>query len=419
MQRSLAARPFVRTMALASIAGLVACLVAAAASAADPAAGDWPQWRGPDRTGISAETGWRTDWAANPPKTLWKVPVGIGFSTVSISKGRLYTMGNAGGKDTVFCLNADTGEKVWGHSYPCGDVDRPGPRCTPTVDGDKVYTLSQAGDLFCLNAADGKVVWQATVTKQFGVKKPQWGFACSPMVLGKDLVIDIGPIVALDKESGKEVWRGGKDAPAYGSPFAFKLGDKTLIASFNASGPIVVDAAGGKVVGTAKWKTSYDVNSVTPIVVDNTFFISSGYDRGAAVFEIAANGLKNVWENKNMKNHANNCVLWKGFLYGFDGQVDQGPLSCIEYKTGAKKWSTKDVKAGALMIADGKIIAQHAKGDLVVAEASPDGYKELGRIKIFPGDSETCWTQPVLANGRIYCRSHHPGELVCLDVKGK
>jgi outer membrane protein assembly factor BamB len=418
MERSLATGVFIWALVLASAAGL-ATFLGAAASAADPAAADppgtsgpndWPQWRGPDRTGVSAETGWRTDWAANPPKTLWKVPVGVGFSTVSVSGGRLYTMGNADGKDTVFCLNAETGEKVWAHSYPVGNVDHPGTR---------IYTLSQAGDLFCLGAADGKVVWQSQVTKDFGVKKPQWGFACSSVVLGKNLIIDLGPVVALDKATGKEVWRGGTDAPAYGSPFAFKLGDKTLIASFNASGPIVVDAADGKVVGKSKWETAWKVNAVTPIVVGDTFFISSGYDRGAAVFQIGPDGLKTVWENRNMRNHANNCVLWKGFLYGFDGQVDQGSLTCVEYKTGEKKWAAKDVKAGALMAADGKLIAMHSKGDLVVAEAAPEAYKELGRIKVFPGDAETCWTQPVLSNGRIYCRSHHPGDLVCLDVKGK
>jgi len=406
---------FMVLAAAVTVTALLAAIAQAAAPAAGAASTDWPQWRGPDRTGISAETGWRTDWAANPPKVLWKKNVGAGFSSFSVVGGKVYTLGNAGEKDTVFCLDAATGNEVWKHSYPCGEVDRPGTRATPTVDGGRVYTLSQEGHLFCLDAATGKVVWQVQVTKQFGVKKPQWGFACSPLVLGDALILDVGPIVSLKKDTGAVLWKSGTDRAGYSSPFAFQVGQETLIASFNASGPIVVSAADGKCLGRAEWKTEYDVNAATPIAVGNTFFISSGYDRGAAVFEVADGGLKKVWENKNMRNHANNCVLAGGFLYGFDGQVDQGALTCIEYKTGEKKWAEKSVKAGALMLADGKLLCMSSKGELVAAAASPDGYKELGRIKVL---GDTCWTTPVLSGGRIFCRNHE-GDVVCLDVKGR
>jgi outer membrane protein assembly factor BamB len=385
-----------------------------AAAPADPGA-DWPQWRGPDRTGISAETGWRANWTEEAPKTLWKAAVGIGFSTVSVAKGKVYTMGNADAKDTVWCFGADDGKVVWQQSYPCGDVDHPGPRCTPTVDGKTVYTLSQAGDLYSFDADTGKINWNLGATKQFGVKKPQWGFACSPLVMGSQLVLDLGPIVVLDKGTGQLVRKAGADTAGYASPFPFKLGGDTCLASFNANGPIVVNAADGKVLGRSEWKTSYDVNAVTPIIDGDTMFISSGYGRGACLFKVAASGLTAVWENKNMKNHANNCVLWKGCLYGFDGQVDQGSLTCIDLKTGAKKWAEASVKAGALMLADGKLICMSSKGELVAAEASPEKFKELGRVKLLTG---TCWTMPVLSGGRIWCRNH-PGDLLCLDVRGK
>jgi len=283
------------------------------------------------------------------------------------------------------------------------------------VDGDRVYTLSNRGHLFCLGAADGKVRWAVDVPRQLGAKPPQWGFACSPLVLGDRLIIDVGPLVALEKMTGRVVWKTGEDTAGYASPYAFEHGGKTLIASFNASGPIVVEAEGGALVARERWKTSYDVNAVTPIVKDDTLFYSSGYNVGAAVFKLADGALQQVWRNKNMRNHSNNCVLWNGYLYGFDGQVNEGPLTCIDYATGEKRWSEPTIRAGGLMLADGKLICMSADGACVLVEASPDACNILGRKELFQ-KKDTNWTHPILANGRIWCRSHK-GDLVCLDVR--
>lgn len=406
-------------MLLAALIGLTVALAAGVSPAAAPPAAaasttDWPQWRGPERTGISAETGWMAQWPA-PPRTVWKAAVGEGYSSVAVAAGRVYTMGFSGGQDAVWCFDAATGRLVWKQSYPCEAGEYPGPRCTPTVDGDKVYTLSRLGELHCFDAATGKIAWNVNVAKVAAAKRPQWAFACSPLVLGKQVIVDVGPIVALDKADGKLAWKAGEDLAGYGSPLAFTLNGATMIASFNDYGPIVVDPAGPKVVARARWQTQYGVNAVTPIVQGDTLFISSGYNRGAALFQIAGDALKPVWENKNMRNHTNNCVLWNGCLYGFDGQVDQGALTCLDYKTGERKWVEKTVKAGALMLADGKLIVQSSKGDLIVAEASPAAYKELARAPVLTG---TCWTTPVLSGGRIFCRNHK-GDLVCVDVAGK
>jgi len=379
--------------------------------------GDWPAWRGPDRTGISTETRWRTDWAADPPKVLWQVQVGKGFSTVSVSGGRVYTMGNSGGADTVWCIDAETGKPLWRHRYRCQPHQYEGPRCTPTVDGDRVYTLSNRGHLFCLEALTGKVRWLVEVPKRLRAKPPQWGFACSPLVLGDRLIIDVGPVAALDKMTGKVLWTAGSDPAGYGSPYAFKHGDKMLIASFNAHGPILVEADGGQILERVRWKTAYDVNAVTPIIRGDTLFYSSGYNVGAAVFKISDTGLQQVWRNRNMRNHANNCVLWKGHLYGFDGQVNAGALTCIDYETGEKRWSEPTLKAGGLMLADGVLICMVASGDCVIVKASPEACTILGRKKLFTKD-DTCWTHPVLSAGHLYCRSHK-GDLACLDVWGK
>jgi outer membrane protein assembly factor BamB len=404
--------PAVRQTGAALLAGV---LVLASAGAAG--AGDWPSWRGPESTGISAESGWLSEWPADGPPVLWEAKIGKGFSTVSVADGRAYTMGNENEVDSVWCIGAEDGKLQWQHRYPCKPHQYEGPRCTPTVDGDRVYTLSNRGHLFCLGAADGKVKWFVEVTDTVGVKPPQWGFACSPLVRGDHLIIDVGTIVALEKMTGKVVWKSGSDPAGYGSPYPFEHGGKTLLASFNAHGPIVVEADGGKVVARERWKTAWDVNAVTPIVKGDTLFYSSGYNVGAAVFKLAGGSLQEVWRNKNMRNHANNCVLRNGYLYGFDGQVNEGPLTCIAYDTGEKRWSEPTLRAGGLMLADGKLILMSAAGECAVVEASPEACKILGRKKLFE-KKDTCWTHPVLANGLIYCRSHK-GDLACLDVRKK
>ena len=379
-------------------------------------ADDWPQWRGPNRDGISKETGWRTQWPEGGPKVLWRADVGAGYSSFAVVGGRVYTMGNADKNDTVFCLNADTGEIVWRKSYPCGEGDHPGPRATPTVDGKVVYTLSREGHLLALDAASGNPIWGKHLPKDFGAKPEQWGFACSPLVLGDRLILDAGPTLALNKQTGALVWKSGEDKAGYSSPTVFEVAGKTLLAVFPEFGPILRQAADGKELARLRWETEYGVNVATPIVQGNRVFFSSGYGKGCTLLELGDSGWKQVYQNKNMRNHANSCILWEGHLYGFDGQVDGGgKLVCLDFQTGERKWQQGGLGTGALMLADGKLIVISERGDLVVAEASPAAYRELARTKVL---EKTCWTMPVLANGRIYCRNHE-GKIVCVDVRAK
>ncbi len=405
-----------RTASFCETGARLLCLAAFVFSTS-AAAADWPAWRGPNRDGISAESGWKIP--AGEPKVLWQQTIGIGFSSVSVAGAHVYAMGNADGNDVVWCLDADTGKPVWRHEYPCKEGSYPGTRMTPTVDGDMVFTLSREGHIYGLNAKTGAVVWSKHAKKDFGVKNEPagWGLSCSPLVAGDLVIFDLGKVLAFKKTDGSLAWEAGGDAPGFASPVMFKLGGKEYLTSFNVSGLVIYDFAARKEAARHTWKTRYDVNAATPIVADNAIFISSGYDRGCTLLTFDGKSLKPVYEHKEMRNHVNNCVLVEGHLYGFDGQQgSNGALKCIELATGKVKWSQGGVKVGALMVAGGRIVAMLDGGDLLIAEASPGAFKQLARAKVLGGQ---CWTYPVLCGGRIYCRSNQQKELVCIDVSGK
>ncbi|MBI3919793.1 MAG: PQQ-like beta-propeller repeat protein, partial [Armatimonadetes bacterium] len=244
---------------------------------------DWPQYRGKNRDGISTEKSWLGQWPGEGPKTLWKASVGVGFSAVSVSNGRAITMGNTQDVDTVYCFDALTGRELWRHSYPC--LNRPnlyegGPNSTPTVSDVHVYALSRTGQLFCLEAASGKPVWKKDLQADFAAPMPDWGFTCSPLVVGNMLVVEVGAqgasVVAFKKATGEVLWKSGNDRVAYSSPVAFKLGDDACLACFMAPGLVVLKSADGSEVCRHLWKTSYDVNAATPIITGDRIFLSSG-----------------------------------------------------------------------------------------------------------------------------------------------
>lgn len=377
-------------------------------------AADWREWHGPNRDAISEEAGWKADG----PKEAWRAEVGVGFSSVSVAAGKAYTMGNINGEDIVWCFDEKTGKVNWSHKYACEVGQHKGPRATPTVDGDRVYTLSQKGHLFCLGAADGKVIWDADITKTLKARqtKHNWGFACSPLVRGDQLILDVGPVAALDKKTGKKIWDAGSAEAGFSSPRVMKDGAKEYVLGFNAEGLLLVDANGGKKVDEYKWDTQYMVNSATPIPSGDKIFISSGYGRGCALLRLEGGKLKKVYENTVMRNHCNSSVLYKGHLYGFDGQQgSRGALKCMDFESGEVKWESPPAKIGSLMIADGKIIAMLDGGELMIAVADPGSFKQLSKTAVLSGK---CWTYPVLANGRIFCRSNEGGTLVCLNAGG-
>ncbi|GDX39996.1 alcohol dehydrogenase [Armatimonadota bacterium] len=370
---------------------------------------DWPQWRGANRLGISTESTWSVG-RGTPPKA-WQANVGEGFSSVAVVRGKLYTMGNVGGKDWVHCLNADTGRVIWQKTYSCpSGGDYSGPRCTPTVDGDKVYTLSRDGQAFCFSADKGAILWKANIAQLANANEPQWGFASSPLIDGGVAIYNVSSAgVALDKNTGRVAWKSPSGDAGYSSPLPHNLGGVHGVALFTAQGVISVDPRNGAKQWGHPWNTQFNVNSADPIIIGNNVFISSGYGKGCALLNVVGGRASVVYQNRNMRNHFHTCLLLDGYLYG----NDDGRLKCSELRTGRVMWEQGGIGKGGLMMADRKIIALTEQGELIVANANPNQFQVVARSKVLEGE---CWTDPVLANGKLYCRSHE-GTLICLDVR--
>ena len=388
-------------------------------------AGDWPRWRGPNINGISDETGWQAKWSDDGPKRLWKAKVGTGFSSVTVANGRAYTMGNSGrsrGKeqDTVFCFDAATGKELCSHSYGA-KLDPKyydgGTSATPTIDSDKVYTLSKDGLLMCFEAAEGKIIWQKDVARAVKAKRPTWGFASSPVIINDALLVNVGTYgTCLDKTSGNIIWQTGRGASGYSSMVPYVRDGQRELVLFAADEVVGLDPKTGKKRWGYPWKTKYGVNSADPILLGDMVFISSGYDRGCALLKVAGGKAAKVWENKNMCNHFNACVLIDGHLYGFSGNTGRGTLRCLEMANGKMKWEEKSFGGfGALQAIGQKLLIISNQGELVVADTNPDEFTEVSRAQV---TGPKCWTTPVLANGRVYCRNSR-GDLVCLDLTRK
>ncbi|MEO7319795.1 MAG: PQQ-binding-like beta-propeller repeat protein [Chthoniobacteraceae bacterium] len=388
----------------------------------DHACADWLHYRGPTMNGISTEKGWSAEFPATGPKQLWKVDLGIGTASVTVSGDRLYSMGNQNGNDVIQCLDTKTGAKVWKHQYPL-DLDpnmfEGGPRSTPTIDGGRVYTVSHQGDLWCLDAATGKKIWYKHYQQGFGGRRPQWGYAGSPTIDGNVVLLDVGgkgsSTVALDKATGAVVWKAGDDEAGYASPVVASIGGKKTIVIFKASHLVGLDAKGGKELWRTEWKTSYDVNAATPVILGDRILISSGYNHGAALIGISGGKAREVWKNKSLREHFNSPVVVGNSIYGVDGNAGGGNLVCLDFDTGAVKWIEKSTKGGSLISADGKLIVLTEKGELVIADAVPTGFHAISRAPLMSG---RCWVQPVLSGGRLFLKNN-AGTLACYDLRAK
>lgn len=377
---------------------------------------DWPQWRGMNHDGISAERGWFRAWPASGPKPLWKRNVGIGFSSVSVSSGRVFTMGNTiTNVDTIWCLDAASGRVLWSNSYPCALDPRyyeGGPGATPTIDGERVLTFSKKGHVFCLDAASGQKIWSRNIADELSLKLPEWSFAGSALVEGDLVILNAGSAgTALDKKTGRIVWSSSPERSGYATPVPFELNDQRAVVIFSAKALVAVDPRTGRRLWEFPWESSRDVNAADPIIRGDKIFISSS--TGSALLQVRSNEVSVVWNKPNfMRNYFNPSVLMGNFLYGIDGTTHRPTaLACVDFNTGELKWSQPNFGSGALMAADNKLIILD-KGELIIADATPEKYTERARAQVIGGK---CWTVPVLANGRIYSRNA-VGDLVCVDA---
>ncbi len=397
-------------------------------------ADDWPHWRGPQYNGISAEVNWIGDWPATEPNVLWEQQVGMGFSSIAVADGRVYTMGSAlrtikvasggarGGMtqkevqmEDVFCLDPNTGDVLWIHSYPAAlrlnDLYAGGPHATPTIADSNVYTFSKQGLALCLDAHDGTVLWERDLVAEHGVRVPRYGFAGSPYVDANLVVFNAGTHgTALYLADGSLAWGTGTSDCGYSTPLPFDFEGQRCLALMGQRTFAAVHPQTGQVVWTHPWVTKYNANIPDPIVHDQMMFVSTGYNEGAALFDVVMLPVLELWFKKNVQTFLNTAVFWEGFLYGAN-DFDK-TLCCVEFSTGDIMWTEKGFGNGGVTLADGKLIALSGTGNLCIAEASPAGYHELGKGRIL---SDTCWTVPVLAHGKIYARNA-AGKLVCVEL---
>ncbi len=449
-----------------SIAKFIAAVLVSGSISLSARADDWPQFRGPNRDGISRETGWLTQWPAQGLKVLWKQPVGRGYSNVAIANGRVFTLGlvfkdaiKKTAEETVTCLDEASGKVLWQFSY-AGFQDRsfPGSRSTPTVDGKVVYVYGQHGGLFCLECETGKVVRQKSMVKDLGAQNVTYGYAASPLLVD-DLVIvparilgnkvpkefSVKPasnalLLAFKKRTGEEVWRMYHDSYQlgggyYACPTACVINAKPTLVYHTGNACFGLEPTTGKV----HWKHVFSdddlqtkkgrrgITAQEPAVLGNRIVCCIHPDNSVGLgvcLEVNGDQVKEVWRDKLLDNYSCDYILWKGHVFGIqhnDTASRIGPLYCFEVATGKKKWEQKDA-GGTFTLVDGKFLAFTGE-QLILSEASVDGYKELARSQKLFSPDELAFRYsdriaPVLSNGRIYCRSQS-GIVVCLDVRGK
>jgi outer membrane protein assembly factor BamB len=387
-------------------------------------ANDWPQWQGPDRTRISKETGLLKEWPRSGPPLVWTATgLGTGYGSMAVVGDRIYVQGARMRQSFLVVYNRADGKEMW--SKPLGATEGndqgPGPRGTPTVDGDRVYVLSEAGDLWCLKT-DGGEVWHRNILRDFNGRQLRWLISESPLVDGPHVVVSPGGqgagMVKLDKMTGKTVWTAKdlSDPAGYSSITAADVGGVRTYMTFTADAGVGVRASDGKLMFRYPNAANSTANIATPIFSDNKVFFTSAYDTGGGLLNLTTqNGevkAKEIYFTRNMKNHHGGVVLVDGYLYGYNDSI----LTCLEFATGKMMWRDRAVGKGSVTYADGNLYLQGEQNTVGLAQATPSGYVEKGRFSI-PDKGLPSWAHPVISDGKLYVRNQDM--LMAYDIKAR
>jgi outer membrane protein assembly factor BamB len=405
--------------------------VQTAAAQLKAAAGDWPAWRGPDRTGLSPETGLLKQWPADGPKLAWKISgLGDGYSTPSIAAGKIFLMGTKGKGEVLIALDIKDGKLLWSTPVGAEAGGYPGPRCTPTVDGDMVYALSSDGKLVCAETGKGEVRWRKDLKSDFGGKTGNWAYAESPLIDGDTLICtpggDSATLIALHKTKGDTIWKApvslqgkGKRAystAAYSSAIVADVAGTKQYIQFLSGGVVGIAAKDGKLLWHYDHPANGTANCSTPIFHDSSVFAASGYSTGGGMAKITADGTSfkadEVYFVNQLQNHHGGILLIGDHVYG----TGSAALFCVDFKSGKIAWQDRSVGKGSVAYADGNLYVRSESGPIALVEATAAGYKEKGRFNQPDRSDKKAWSHPVIAGGKLYIRDWDI--LLCYDVKG-
>ena len=402
-----------RRIVLGLVAGCVACAVVAVAAQAPST--DWPQWRGPERNGVSRETGLLPEWPRSGPAVVWSASqLGTGYGSVAVAGSRVFVQGMKNRQSVVTSLDRAAGKAAW--SIALGSAqenDRgSGPRSTPTVDGDRVYVLTENGDLVCLLVADGKVVWRRNVLREFNGRNINWLVSESPLIDGNRVIVSPGGrnagMVALDKMTGTTVWVSKElsDEAGYASAVVADVQGVRTIMTLTGNAGIGVRATDGKVMWRYGNVANNTANITSPIYSNGKVFFTSAYGTGGALLGLQATGesvsAQEIYFTRNMQNHHGGVVLVDGYLYGFNNSI----LTCLEFETGKVMWRDRSVGKGSVAYADGRLYVLSEDNVVGLVEASPKGYRETGRFSI-ADQGWPSWAHPAISGGRLYLRNQN------------
>lgn len=401
---------------------------------------DWPQWQGPDRNAISQEKGLLQEWPENGPSLIWKTgELGGGDSTPSVADGRIFGMSNRGEDEVVWALNEKDGSTIWvSRLGPAFGQERKqseeGPGSTPTVDGERLYVVGLAGNIACLQVADGKIIWQRSMQDDFGARMIPWSFRESPLVDGDKVICTPGgenaTLVALNKLTGETIWKSqapDSSKTAYSSAIAIEFEGQRQYVQFTAGAVMGVAASDGRFLWQYEHPSNqYGINCSTPIYHDGYIFAASAYDNGAGLAKLVKdeNGnikAEEVYFSRRMQNHHGGMILSDGYLFGANGGNSGGYLACLNFLTGEVAWDERRgerrAAKGSVALADDRLYYRTEEGAMLLLEPNTEKYVEHGRFEQPDLSGKPTWAHPVIANGKLYLRDHDV--LLCYDIKRK